>query len=58
MGLILLAAVVKILIMIGFLLNVGGLLTWVDRRQSAMIQDRIGPNRAFFKIFGIEFRVQ
>ncbi|MBN2197466.1 MAG: NADH-quinone oxidoreductase subunit H [Polyangiaceae bacterium] len=27
-------------------LGIGGLLTWADRRQGAMIQDRIGPNRA------------
>jgi NADH-quinone oxidoreductase subunit H len=47
----------KILVMVGFLFNVGAVLTWVDRRQSAMIQDRIGPNRAVIKIFGREFRV-
>jgi len=52
----LLFAFLKILIMVGFLFNVGGLLTWVDRRQSAMIQDRIGPNRAVIKIFGFEIR--
>src|ERR1700734_1689610 len=50
-------AIIKIVIMVGFLFNVGALLTWVDRRQSAMIQDRVGPNRAVFKIFGIELRV-
>jgi NADH-quinone oxidoreductase subunit H len=50
-------AIVKILIMVGFLINVGGLLTWVDRRQSAMIQDRVGPNRAFIKVFGVELRI-
>jgi NADH-quinone oxidoreductase subunit H len=27
-------------------LSIGGLLTWADRRQGAMMQDRIGPNRA------------
>jgi NADH-quinone oxidoreductase subunit H len=48
---------VKILIMVGFLLNLAGVLTWLDRRQSAMIQDRIGPNRAVIKIFGIEIRL-
>jgi NADH-quinone oxidoreductase subunit H len=50
-------AAVKILIMVGFLLNLAGILTWVDRRQSAMIQHRIGPNRAVVKIFGKEFRL-
>jgi NADH-quinone oxidoreductase subunit H len=48
---------VKILVMVGFLLNLAGVLTWADRRQSAMIQHRIGPNRAYFKIFGKEFRI-
>ncbi len=48
---------VKILIMVGFVLNVAGLLTWLDRRQSAMIQHRIGPNRAVIKVFGKELRV-
>src|SRR5919108_5973940 len=36
-----------------FVLNLGGLLTWVERKQSAIMQDRIGANRA--SIFG--FRI-
>src|SRR5258708_5009996 len=48
---------IKILIMVGFVLNLAGILTWADRRQSAMIHDRIGPNRAVVKIFGKEFRL-
>ena len=32
-------------------LNLGGLLTWVERKQSAIMQDRIGANRA--SIFGV-----
>jgi NADH-quinone oxidoreductase subunit H len=36
-----------------FMLNLGGLLTWVERKQSAIMQDRIGANRA--SIFG--FRI-
>jgi NADH-quinone oxidoreductase subunit H len=50
-------SVIKILVMIGFVFNVAALLTWVDRRQSAMIQDRIGPNRAVLKIGKFELRV-
>jgi NADH-quinone oxidoreductase subunit G len=49
--------VVKILVMVGFVLNLAAILTWADRRQSSMIQDRIGPNRAVIKIFGKEIRV-
>jgi NADH-quinone oxidoreductase subunit H len=29
-----------------FAMNLAVILTWVDRRQGAMIQDRVGPNRA------------
>ena len=49
--------VVKIAVMVGFVFNVAGLLTWYDRRGGAMMQDRIGPNRATLKIFGLELRV-
>src|SRR2546428_10041804 len=33
-----------------FVLNLGGLLTWVERKQSAIMQDRIGANRASIRI--------
>ncbi len=49
--------IVKILIMVGFVLNVAGLLPWVARRQRALLQHRIGPNRAVIKVFGKELRV-
>ncbi len=39
-------AVAKIAIVLGFCLNMSALATWADRRQSAMIQHRVGPNRA------------
>jgi NADH-quinone oxidoreductase subunit H len=48
---------VKIFVMVFFVLNLAGILTWADRRQSAMIQHRIGPNRAVIKIFGREIRL-
>lgn len=47
----------KILLMVIFLFSVGGALTWGDRRQSAMIQDRVGPNRAVIKFAGMEIRI-
>ena len=53
----LIAAIVKILVMVGFLFNVAGFLTWVDRRLSSMIQDRVGPNRAGFKLGPITLRI-
>ncbi len=34
-----------------FVLNLAGVLTWAERRQSAFMQDRLGPNRA--NLFGI-----
>jgi NADH-quinone oxidoreductase subunit H len=49
--------VVKIAVMVGFVFNIAGLLTWYDRRGGAMMQDRIGPNRASLKIFGFELRI-
>ncbi len=37
---------VKIGFMIALVMSVTALLTWVERKQSALVQDRIGPNRA------------
>lgn len=40
-------AAIKFAILVpGFVLVLAGLMSWVERRQSAMIQDRVGPNRA------------
>lgn len=38
--------VAKIAIVLGFFLNMAALSVWADRRQGAMVQDRVGPNRA------------
>ncbi len=47
MGEIILYALVKILAFVfGFVMVTATLLTWVERKQSALIQDRVGPARA------------
>ncbi|HUF18365.1 MAG TPA: NADH-quinone oxidoreductase subunit NuoH [Thermoanaerobaculia bacterium] len=38
-------SLLKIAIVIGVLLNVTPIMVWVERRGSALIQDRVGPNR-------------
>jgi NADH-quinone oxidoreductase subunit H len=38
-------SLLKIAIVLGFLLNVTPIMVWVERRGSALIQDRMGPNR-------------
>ena len=41
-----LIVLVKVLLVLFALLNLAGLLTWAERKQSAIMQDRVGPNRA------------
>lgn len=38
-------SILKIAIVVGALLNVTPIMAWVERRGSALIQDRVGPNR-------------
>lgn len=35
---------------IGALMSLGGLLTWVERKQAAVMSDRVGANRAYIRI--------
>ena len=47
---------VKIAVTLFWVMNLGSLLTWVERKQSAVMQDRIGANRANigpFKALGL-----
>lgn len=46
----LILAILKIAIVLGFILNMSAIATWADRRQSAMIQHRVGPNRAVITV--------
>jgi NADH-quinone oxidoreductase subunit H len=43
---IVIAALIKMVILLGFAISLAAVLTWMERRQSAMMQDRIGPERA------------
>src|SRR5262247_1515052 len=49
-------AAARVAFVMGFVLNLGGLLTWVERKQSAVMQDRVGANRASIlgiRLFGL-----
>jgi len=50
------AALIKMAIILGFAIAMAAILTWMERRQSAMMQDRRGPERANlgpFKLWGL-----
>lgn len=49
---LLIATLVKIGLVLFVMLNIGGIMTWVERKQSAVMQDRVGANRAGITIFG------
>src|SRR5687767_12086396 len=46
------STVLKIVFILIIILSFAPVLIWAERRQSAMIQDRIGPHRAGVKLFG------
>jgi NADH-quinone oxidoreductase subunit H len=50
------AALLKMGGLVTFIMLLAGVLTWMERRQSAMMQDRVGPSRANigrFKAWGL-----
>ncbi len=48
----LISTLLKIVFVVLIILTFAPVLIWAERRQSAMIQDRIGPHRAGIKLFG------
>ncbi len=46
------SAILKIVFVLIIILTFAPVLIWAERRQSAMIQDRVGPHRAGVKLFG------
>jgi NADH-quinone oxidoreductase subunit H len=51
------STLLKIVFILIIILSFAPVLIWAERRQSAMIQDRIGPHRASIKLFGKEIRL-
>ena len=47
---VLVVALINLAFVLGLLLNLGGLLTWVERKQAAVMANRIGANRAYIPI--------
>ena len=46
-----------VLLVMGFIMPLASLLLWQERKQSAMMQDRIGPNMARITVGGITIRL-
>jgi NADH-quinone oxidoreductase subunit H len=46
------STILKIVFILIIILSFAPVLIWAERRQSAMIQDRVGPTRAGVKLFG------
>jgi NADH-quinone oxidoreductase subunit H len=50
-------AVIFILYAISVLMGFGTILTWVERKQAALMSDRIGANRAYIRIPGTQVKL-
>ncbi len=46
-------ALIKIGVMLGVFMNLAPVLVFIERRQAALIQDRVGPNRAVVRVPGV-----
>ncbi len=46
-----------VLLVLGFVMPLASLLLWMERKQSAMMQDRIGPNMARITLGGLTIRL-
>lgn len=56
-GMVIVETLAKLVVVFAILLGIAPLLIWVERRQSAMIQDRMGPTRANVTLFGHDIRL-
>lgn len=45
------------LVLLGFVLPLAAFLTWLERKESAMMQDRVGPNMARLQIGSLTIRL-
>jgi NADH-quinone oxidoreductase subunit H len=52
-----LVILLKIVVIFGFILNMAAISVWADRRQGALAQDRVGPNRAVVNVPSNALRV-